>query len=611
MGGRSVSASVQQTVMVSRKARDYLRAEGPRGFAYRARRWAGKQRQSYEVTLAHGLPRLTNRYTRWAAEHTPSLAELDRQRAAAATLAYQPTISLMTPVYNPPPEVLRATIESVLAQSYGRWELCLADGASTRPGVHDVLEEYARRDPRVRVAFLDENQGISGNSNAAARLATGEYLMIFDHDDLLAPNALFEIATALDQRPETDLVYVDEDLITYDGRRRFNPNFKPGWSPELLLTANYLMHSVLRRELFWAVGGFDSAYDGAQDWDLAFKVAERTNRIVHVPRVLYHWRTVPGSAASSFAAKPYVFEHQLGAIANHLRRRGVAEAQASFVSPGFVRVAWPTGGERVSVILPDAGDAKALRKTLAMLLRATNYPNFEVLIVPLAETSDAAGGRSSRRAALPDDPRVRLIGHAGALNLAQARNLGAAHASGDLLLFLRPGLEAQHADWLEELARWAMRPESGVVGTKILDARRRVWHAGLVLGLGGPVGSIFQGALDRQGGAFGNADWYRNYLALAGDCQMLRRDLFTHLGGFDERDDTSLADVTLCLRAARLGYRNVYTPYASLQRAREARASSTTGLESSPAYASLQALAQSGDPYFNPNLARDRLMPGI
>ena len=542
--------------------------------------------------------------------HTLDAYELAQQRVTSHQMGERPTICLVTPVYNPPLAALRAAIESVRAQTYDQWELCLADGASDRAGVRELLEEYARLDPRIRVCRLERNLGISGNSNEAARMATGDFLMIFDHDDLLAPNALFEVASAVNTYPDADLIYYDEDMITAEGARRFHPHIKPNWSPEMLLSANYLMHCTIRRELFWSVGGFNPTFDGAQDWDLEFRCIERTSNIVHVPKVLYHWRAISGSAAASFNAKPYVFERQLRSVTDHLQRQGIAGATARFVSPGFCRVSWPTRGSSVSIIIPSQqkhGDASPSKTTADALLAATKYPHVEIVLV--------ASGKSST---LPDDSRIHVVELGGERDYSTACNAGAQQATGDILLFLRDHMTPLDPDWLEEMVRWTERPEIGVVGAKILDTHHRIQHAGLTPGLGGAAGYIFQGAREREGGPFGNVDWYRNYTAVGGACLMIRREVFDRIGGFgkaDEGDDIEQSSVELCQRVLAMGYRNLYTPYARLAtRARRPSATPTSNAANAPmrdGYHGAQILTIADDRYFNPNLSRTELIPNM
>ncbi|TMC57782.1 MAG: glycosyltransferase [Chloroflexi bacterium] len=284
-------------------------------------------------------------YETWIAQHEPDARQLDEQRGRAPTLAYQPLISLITPIYTTPPDLLRAMLESVRAQTYPNWELLVVDGASTQRHVKRLLAAAAHDDTRVRLVELPNNLGIAGNSNVALEQANGEFVALLDHDDVLAPSALFAVAQTLNDNPEWDVLYSDNDVLAEDGRTRYHPLFKPGWSPEIMLSANYMTHlTVVRSSLVRAVGGLCPAMDGAQDWDLFLKVSERSTRVAHIPQMLYHWRDSAHSTATDTNRKPYARAAQLKAIGNHLRRQGLSEARAYMDASGFIRVAWACQG---------------------------------------------------------------------------------------------------------------------------------------------------------------------------------------------------------------------------------------------------------------------------
>ncbi len=546
-------------------------------------------------------------YAAWLTRNEPSEAALQSQRAEAAQLAYQPLLSIITPVYDPPEEILQETIASVQAQTYTNWELCLVDGGSTNPEIRMLLDRAVTRDTRIRVAYLGENLGIAGNSNAAAALATGEFLVLLDHDDTLAPNTLFEVANALNARPEAELIYFDEDKLSEFGEQRSEPFFKPDWSPELLLSANYLMHSVIRRDLFMAVGGFATDVAGAQDWDLVLRCTERSGAIVHIPKILYHWRQLAGSTAVTYEAKPYVFENQLRIVAAHLQRQGIAEAEARFASPGVVQVSWPTQHSHVSIIIPTKEKIELLRPCLDSLLQLTAYEHYEVILV---DTGSREAETLAYYAELRDEPRVRILDYAQPFNYSAANNFGAAHARGDLLLFLNNDIEILHPDWLEELVRWAERPEIGVVGTKLLYPDGRIQHAGVIIGMEGHASHVFWGVPEQYGGPFGSSEWYRDYMAITGACMMMRRTLFDEVGRFDEEYTLAFSDIELCLRAIATGYRNVYTPFARLRHHEGGSRGHHIPVDDMLlAYDHMHALVAQGDPFFNQNLSYTSRVP--
>jgi GT2 family glycosyltransferase len=548
-------------------------------------------------------------YDAWLIRNEPSEAALQSQHVEAAQLAYQPLLSIITPVYDPPEEVLQETIASVQAQTYPNWEFCLVEGGSTNPEIRVLLDRAAMQEPRIRVSYLAENLGIAGNSNAAAALASGEFLVLLDHDDTLAPHMLFEVANALNGRPEADLIYFDEDKLSEFGEQRSEPFFKPDWSPEMLLSANYLMHSVIRRELFMAVGGFASDTDGAQDWDLALRCTERSTAIVHIPKILYHWRQMAGSTAATYEAKPYVFDNQLRIVAEHLRHQGIAEARARFVGPGVLQAIWPTQNSTVSIIIPTKEKIGLLRPCLNSLLQLTAYVDYEVILV---DTGSQQAETLAYYAELRDDPRVRILDYAQPFNYSAANNFGAAQASGDLLLFLNNDIEILHPDWLEELVRWAERPDIGVVGTKLLYPDGRIQHAGVIIGMEGHASHVFWGVHEQYGGPFGSSEWYRDYMAVTGACMMMRRTLFDEVGRFDEEYELAFSDIELCLRTIGAGYRNVYTPFARLRHHEGGSRGHYIPVDDMlRAYDHMYALVAQGDPFFNQNLSYTSRIPQL
>jgi O-antigen biosynthesis protein len=552
-------------------------------------------------------------YTQWARETTPSRVELAMSKRQVAQWTYQPVISLMTPVFDPPVEMLRNTIESVLGQIYERWELCLVDGGSKNPAIRDLLKLYAKRDPRIKLKLLDQNLGISGNTNEAARLATGEFVQIFDHDDLLEPHTLFEVVKALQADPTLDVIYFDEDKVSADGGQREEPFFKPDWSPAMLLSANYLTHCVIRRSLYEEVGGCDSAMDGAQDWDLLLKVTERSQRICHIPHILYHWRKAPASAAGGLAAKPYVFERQATSVTNSLRRCGYAQAQAAFTDEGQMRVTWPIMEERVSIIIPTKDKAHLLERCIETLLRRTTYRDYEIILVDTGSVEQRTLAYYKTLKANPQlANRFKIVEYNGVFNYSHANNVGAQHASGSLLLFLNNDTEIIEPGWLEEMARWAQRPEIGVVGAKLLFPSGHIQHAGVVMGIGGHAGHIFAGLDVHTMTMFGSTDWYRDYMAVTGACMMTRRAVFDEIGGFDEEYLIAFSDVEYCLRARDHGYTSVYTPYACLKHHESASRGSGIPLRDiQRGYEHMYPIVDRGDPYFNANLATAVSVPTL
>lgn len=549
-------------------------------------------------------------YRSWMVRTEPDVKTLAKQRIQAELLNYRPLMSIITPVYNPGPEVLRDTVQSVLNQTYPYWELCLAN-ASINPEIAPLLAEFARQDARIRVKHLDENLGISANSNRALEMAKGEFVALLDHDDLLAPNALYEVVAALNADATIDLIYFDEDKVSEDGEVRTAPWFKPSkWSPDYLLSTNYLMHCVLRRQLVVEVGGFDSVMDGAQDWDLSLRVMARSPKLHHIPKVFYHWRQVEGSAARDANAKPWAYAAQERCITAHLQRMGLPDTKVSFPRLGVVRIHWPTYEAKASIIIPTKNNLGLLQACLDSILTKTTYENYEVLVVD--NGSDDPEVATYYQTVLAQDARVRVLSYPYPFNYHSINNWGVQQSDGEVVVLLNNDTEVIEPTWLEELVGWAMRPEVGVVGAKLKRPNGKLQHVGMIMGLMGHASHIFEDCDDHVYTPFGSVDSYRNYYSVTGACIAVRRTVFEEVCGLDETYIVGYGDIDFCLRVGEAGYQVVYTPFAELLH----HEGGTRGL-SLPSSDVLRAsvkmydLVQAGDGYFNPNLSYSSRQPAI
>lgn len=548
-------------------------------------------------------------YQEWIAKNEPDDKQLDQQRKQEANFVYRPLISFLTPVYNPGISVLRDTLNSVQSQTYTNWEFCLANG-STDPKVGQLLDEFAQKDQRFRVIHLAKNLGISGNTNQVLHIAKGEFAALLDHDDLVSPDMLFEVVSALNQNQNHDVIYFDEDKISEDGQNRSAPWFKPTeFSPDLLLSTNYLMHSVIRRQLIIDIGGFDSNVDGAQDWDLALRLVEHTKNIHHIPRVYYHWRQVEGSAARDANAKPWAYAAQERCIKAHLQRHGYEDVQIEFPRLGTVHILWPTQQAKVSIIIPTKNKKELLQACLDSIIEKTTYPNYEILVVD-NQSDDPATFQYYQ--SLSTLPQVRVLKYPHPYNFQTINNWAALQSTGDVLIFLNNDTEVIEPTWIEDMAGWAMRQETGVVGTKLLRPNGLIQHAGLVMGLIGHGSHVFEDCNDHVYTHFGSVDWYRNYHAVTGACMAVRRSVFEELGGLDEAYIIGFGDIDFCLRAEELGYRNVYTPFAPMLH----HEGGTRGLSLPPsdvlrASVKMYSIVQKGDGFFNPNLSYSSRQPVV
>jgi glycosyltransferase involved in cell wall biosynthesis len=568
------------------------------------------QRARFYLAKEFSFSRSGYSYQQWIYDHEPDKNALARQKVESENLPDKPLMSIITPVYNPSPEVLRDTINSVLAQTYPNWELCLANGGSTMPGVREVLDEFARKDKRILVKHLSENLGISLNSNAALSMASGEYIALMDHDDLIAADMLYEVASLINRHPDAEIIYFDEDKISSDGRTRLDPFFKPSaWSPDLLLSNNYLMHSVILRSLVEEGGGFNPEMDGAQDWDLALRITRQKRKIYHIPKVFYHWRQVPGSAAREANAKPWAFAAQARCVAEHLQALGVNDARVDFPDLGRVRITWPKSDSKVSIIIPNKDKVAYLQACISSLLEKTTYRNYEVLIIDSGSEDPATLDYYQQ---ITTDPRVSLHIYPQRFNYHKVNNFGTRIAEGDLLLFLNNDTEIIEPVWLDDLVGWAERPGVGVVGTKLLYSNGTIQHAGIVMGVEGHGSHIFERLPEHHYGPFGSPDWYRDYMAVTGACMMIPRDVFEELGGFDEEYQLGYGDIDLCLRAGQAGYRIIYTPFATMLH----HEGGTRGYSLPPsdvlrASYLMSECVRDGDPYFNPNLSYQYRQPTV
>jgi GT2 family glycosyltransferase len=532
-------------------------------------------------------------YRFWVRVNEPSRLALraQRERSAAGTRLF----SLMTFVTEPGSWDAHQIAESVLGQSYPGWEWIVT---ATENSIADVRKAVDRweRDRRVRVLCVPAGSTRADAWNAALRGARGEFAALLDQRDRLAPAALYEMAGALDRAPGCDLLYSDEDRISRRSLERHEPRFKPDWSPELLLASNYIGRmAMMRVAAATAVGGFRNGHDGAEEWDLLLRVSRATTRILRVPRCLYHRGETD---VRDEADVPDGQGKDEATLRDHCEALGLNVAVSK--SAGGCRVIWPVRGQPlVSIVIPNRNAARVLKQCVNGLLHETRYPTIELVIVDNAsiEAEVVEFYRSLER-----EGRTVIVPFDRPFNFSAACNAGAAAAHGDLLLFLNNDIEVIQPDWLDELVRWAERPDVGIVGAKLLYPDRTIQHAGVVFGLG-LVSHIFSRAPEGASGVFGSSECYRNYLAVTGACQMMRKNVFRQLGGYDERFRLVFSDIVLCLEARKAGYRMVYTPYARLvhhESYTRKRDDSEQDMELLARY--LRATGFVEDPYLHPGL---------
>jgi GT2 family glycosyltransferase len=535
------------------------------------------------------------RALREAVKHAVDASE--RPPAAAVMQQYTPKISIIMPVWNTNPAELRSAIESVEAQTYPFWELCICDDGSDRPGVLECLKRFNGLDTRVRVRHASSRAGIAVASNTALAMATGDFVAFLDHDDELAPQALEKVVEALNADPSLDLIYTDEDHIE-DGRR-VQPRFKPEWSPDLFLSYNYLCHfCVIRRSVVVEAGGLRQGFEGAQDYDLLLRVAERTNRIARIPAILYHWRKSATSVARDMANKPDATENGRKALTDAMMRRGV-EAEVLVIDAGQYRVKRRIRGRpKVGIVILTKDRLEYLKPCIESIRRKTTYENYEITVVD-HESRDPA-----TLAFLRAEP-VRVLPYEGDFNFSRMNNLAVASTDAEHLLFLNNDTEVISPDWLQAMLEHSQRAEVGAVGAKLLFPTGSVQHAGIVIGVDGrPSHHILVGHSSDDRGYENYLQVVRNCAASTGACLMVRRAVFEQVGGFDEKFAVTFGDVDLCLRLGEKGYLNVWTPFAVLyHREFGTRPAADANPDDHRKFlVRWDEMLRRGDPHFNPNL---------
>lgn len=552
-------------------------------------------------------------YGPWYEKHRATQEQLDRQRLRRWKEPV--TFSIAVPAYRTPQEYLRAMIASVQAQTYPHWELCIADGSPEDGALGETLEAYARDDARIKVSRLKQNEGIAGNTNAAFAMATGEYIGLLDHDDLLAPDALYEAACVIEEAKSRggagpELIYTDEDKVSGDGKEHFQPNLKPDFSPDLLRSNNYICHFlIVSRRLLDRVGGIDSGYDGAQDYDFILRCTEQAQGICHIPRILYHWRTHAQSTADNPISKQYAYEAGRRAIEAHLARCGLSGTVACKKDFGFYRVHYTVSGSpTVSIIIPNKDEKETLQTCLVSIFEKTAYRNFEIIIV---ENNSKTQEIFDYYKEIDGRNGVRVVYWDRDFNYSAINNFGAAHVKGDYFVFLNNDMEIISGDWLEEMLGHCERPGTGIVGARLYYPDDTVQHAGIIVGMGGIAGNILVGLKRGHTGYMHRESLQQDLSAVTAACMMVKREAFEAVGGFDERLKVAFNDVDFCLRVGERGYLTVYDPYAELYHYE----SKTRGAEDTKEKVHRfqdeieymrgrwKALLKSGDPYYNRNLS--------
>jgi glycosyltransferase involved in cell wall biosynthesis len=551
-------------------------------------------------------------YTAWIDQYdTLTPTDISLIKAHIETFEHRPLISILMPVFNPNELFLCEALDSLISQCYQNWECCIADDASTNPKIREILESYTNKDPRFKLIFRESNGHISAASNSALSLATGDYIGLFDHDDVLREHALYMIVNEINRYPKLGIIYTDEDLID-EYSVRYDPYFKPDWNPDLFCGHNLVTHFVvLRTDLIKDVGGFREGYEGAQDWDLVMQISEivQPDQIRHIPYILYHWRAASGSTALSIENKAYAKAAQRSTLRSHFTRIN-QQVEITHSADGFWKIKYLIAEPKplVSIIIPTRNQLQLLQKCLVSIRNKTKYLNYEILIIDnLSDDPEILRYFSE----IVKDEKISLQKYPHAFNYSAINNHAVNFAKGEVLIFLNNDIEVISPDWLDEMVGHSVRPNIGAVGVMLYYPNDTIQHAGVVLGMKGIAGHIYYGSPRGMIGQRGRARLTQNFSAVTAACMAVEKSKFIEVNGFNEKSlPIAYNDIDLCLRLIKAGYRNIWTPHAELyhhesaSRASEDTPEKITRVKSEAAYLVSQwAEITANDPVYNPNLS--------
>lgn len=546
-------------------------------------------------------------YEKWILHNEPDEFGLDEQKKTK--FEYNPKISFVVPMYNTNEEFFKDLLNSLYAQSYKNWELCLADGSEKQ---NEMIQGLIMNHKEIKYKFLNENKGISENTNRAIEMADGDFIAFLDHDDCLAPFALYEIVQVLNNHSEVEFIYSDEDKIDEQGER-FEPYFKPDFSPETLECNNYITHLVVvKKELLNKVGKLDSRFDGAQDFDFVLRATENTKNIVHIPKVLYHWRAHKNSTANIADAKNYAYEAGVRVVEEHLRRTGKnGTVENPGEVPGIYKIKFDVKeSQKVSILIPNKDNYKVLQKCLKSILKLTTYPNYEILVI---ENNSEREETFKYYEKIKQNPKIRVLEYPEkGFNYSSIINFGVNNSDGEYILQLNNDTELLTPDWLELFVGYAQNKEIGAVGARLYYPDKSIQHAGIACGIAGIAGNLLVNLPYGVHGYFGREAATRNVSAVTGACLFCRREIYEEVG-FMEKELFKVAfnDVDFCLKILEKGYRVVYNPYIEMIHYE----SKTRGYEDTPEKKARfeneannfklkwKHFLEKGDPYYNKNFS--------
>ncbi len=562
----------------------------------------------YKLVVPESREYQEERYSKWIKNHMLTDKELQEQQNKK--FQYEPLISVVTPLYNTPKEFFIDYIKSIQNQTYSNWEVCLVDASDDNL---DYIKEIIDKDERIKYKKLEENKGISENTNEAIKMANGEFIALIDHDDAIEKTAFFEVVESLNKDPKIDFIYSDEDKFEESLENRYMPFFKPDFSPDFLRSNNYICHlSIIRKSLIDEIGGFRKEFDGAQDYDLFLRISEKTNKIYHIKNVLYHWRVHKASTAKNMETKMYAIEAGKKAIEEHCKRMNFQIKYVKNEQPlGLYRVKYELkNSPLVSIIIPNKDSIKYLKRALDSVLKST-YSNYEIIIV---ENNSEKKKTFKYYDIIQKNPKIKVVIHKEkGFNFSKINNFGVQYANGEYIILLNNDVKIISKDWIEEMLSLCQRDEVGIVGAKLLYKDKTIQHAGVVVGMGGIAGHVNRTISDNQPGYYGRTKIINNYSAVTAACLMTKKALYERVEGLDEKLKVAFNDVDFCMKMRKLDKLVVYTPYAKLYHYE----SKSRGYEDTPEKkkrfeGEIQLFEnkwkeelQAGDPYFNKNLSLD------
>ena len=549
-------------------------------------------------------------YQKWIRHHLPDRNELEKQKKTS--FGYRPKISFVVPLYKTPEKYLRRLTESFQEQTYSNWELCFSDGSGAQSPLTELLKELTAKDNRIKYVSHEESLQISENTNSAIEIATGDFIAFADHDDELTPNALFECVKAINEKPQTLVIYTDEDKMSMDGHKFFQPHFKPDYNPDLLCTVNYICHLfVVSRKVIEKVGRLRSEFDGAQDYDFVLRCVEavKDEEICHIPKILYHWRCHEDSTAENPESKLYAFEAGRRAIQAHYERTGIHAEVFEGEYLGLYRTKFIRDHDPlISIIIPNKDHIDDLKRCMESIEQKSTYKNYEYIIVENNSTDSATFEYYKKLEA--ENPKVRMVYWDGVFNYSAINNYGASFAKGEYLLLLNNDTEIINPDCLEELLGYCMRKDVGAVGARLYYEDDTIQHAGVVIGFGGIAGHCFVQQKRGTTGYCHRIICAQDYSAVTAACMMVKKSAFDAVGGLSEELAVAFNDIDFCMKLRKAEYLIVYNPYAELYHYE----SKSRGLEDTPEKVARfnkeiatfekkwPEILENGDPYYNPNL---------